>query len=294
MEFPTVNVGASQRSLGKLKKGLMVRLKGGLMPLIIHPERFDHISRCILKGKGFQLALSPEEIHHNHARGIFGKKADKWMEKKGIKKGVYAVGTALKPLAQQAISAGTQALGDAAMAYAPEFAPEIQMAQKYANNHAQQYIDDPSRKQAQIKAAYSNYKNAPPSRTSPLDAINAMTGQNMGSLDRASIGQAAANYGLGQMAQAVAAKQASMLPVSATTDTPVGSWGHGLGLYGYGMRHHHHHREKDSIGVMGNLLHTQGGALHPALMSQPYGANFQFRTHLPPAYAAMSKAGGLY
>ncbi len=44
------------------------------------------------------------------------------------------------------------------------------------------------------------------------------------------------------------------------------------------------------VGAGGNLL----GMHNPALQSQPFGSNYQFATHLPPAYARLNKANGLY
>ena len=58
-----------------------------------------------------------------------------------------------------------------------------------------------------------------------------------------------------------------------------------------GFRHTASRREMGSIGVHGNLL--RGGALPlpPALMSQPYSANFQFQHTLPPAYQSFTRKG---
>ena len=48
--------------------------------------------------------------------------------------------------------------------------------------------------------------------------------------------------------------------------------------------------ERGSIGIHGNLLGHQAVALE----SQPHSANFQFSHTLPPAYAKLNKANGLY
>ena len=52
-------------------------------------------------------------------------------------------------------------------------------------------------------------------------------------------------------------------------------------------------KENASIGIHGNLL---GHGLPPALQSQPYSANFQMASRLPPAFAQIIKhhGGGLY
>ena len=334
MEFPTVNISASKRSLGKLMKGGKVRLQGGDLPLIIHPAKFNHITKCIMQGKGFHIALSPEEIHHNHAKGIFGKAADRFMEKHGIKDAAYKIGDIVKPHVKQLITQGTKAAATAASAYAPEFAPIFNKGADMIDRKAQAYLDHPDDEQAKYREWGNSMRSAPLKTMAKtawdvgrdsgagqdmldagsrytgqdlsgmysqgesmyrqarphLDTLNEMSGQNMGSLDKASIGALAANYSLAKLEAMIQAKRASMLP-AASQDTgssgaPSKFWGHGLyghGLYGCGLRPHR--REKDSIGIMGNLVrHQSGGSLHPALMSQPYDANFQFASHLPPGF----------
>jgi hypothetical protein len=61
--------------------------------------------------------------------------------------------------------------------------------------------------------------------------------------------------------------------------------------FGEGLRHHK--REVSSIGVGSNFVSHQTH-LPPALISQPFSANFQFQHFLPPAYQKFSKGGGLY
>jgi len=69
----------------------------------------------------------------------------------------------------------------------------------------------------------------------------------------------------------------------------------GAGLYaqssGRGIRNIKKARERASVGIHGNLL---GHGLPPALQSQPYSANFQMASRLPPAYANQIKGSGLY
>ena len=50
------------RSLARLRKGHPVRINGGSIALKLHPSRINTIQKAFKKGKGHQLALSPEEI----------------------------------------------------------------------------------------------------------------------------------------------------------------------------------------------------------------------------------------
>jgi hypothetical protein len=67
----------------------------------------------------------------------------------------------------------------------------------------------------------------------------------------------------------------------------------GTGLYAGGGSLRRHRREVASIGTNSSFVGTQSH-LPPALMSQPFSANFQFQHTLPPAYQKFSKGGGLY
>lgn len=112
MDFKKISIKAlSKQALSKLRRGLPARvLKGEGMQMVMMPHQFDAVSKAFLKNKGMNVTLSAPEVEANTVaeiggEGIFGKKADKFMEKKGIKKFVYKVGSAVKPLAMEAIDA---------------------------------------------------------------------------------------------------------------------------------------------------------------------------------------------
>ena len=128
----------STRSLGRMLKGLPVRLKGGALPLKVHSGRHHKMMKAFHGGKGHQLAMSPEEISANGA-GIFGKKFDRFLEKKGVKKLAYKVGDIAKPFVKR----GVDALTAEAILLQPELAPVA----FGANYLAKDYLDNPSRYQ---------------------------------------------------------------------------------------------------------------------------------------------------
>jgi len=125
--------------MSRARNGHRVRLiKGEGTQIVVMPNQYTQIERAFLKNRGIQVALSPEEIMANRSvegSGIFGKKADKWMEKKGIKKFAYKAASTVKPLAMELIDKGAEA----ANMFAPELAPAISIAQ----STAKQYLDDP-------------------------------------------------------------------------------------------------------------------------------------------------------
>jgi hypothetical protein len=110
-----IGIQASPLQLRKLVKGMKVRLKQGTgFCLLVHPEKYHLMSRTFGKDKGIDVSLTEQELHANAnasmsgmtGSGIFGKKADKFFEKKGIKKAVYQVGSALKPIAKDLLDQG--------------------------------------------------------------------------------------------------------------------------------------------------------------------------------------------
>lgn len=64
-----IHIKASQKQLSKLRNGHKVRIKPSIegegFNLIIHPERFDIISRTFLRNKGVDIQLTPQEIALN-------------------------------------------------------------------------------------------------------------------------------------------------------------------------------------------------------------------------------------
>jgi len=141
MDFKKISIKAlSKQALSKLRRGLPARiLKGEGMQMIVMPHQFNNIERAFMKSKGMNVTLSAPEVQANTVaeiggEGIFGKKADKFMEKKGIKKFVYKVGSAVKPLAMEAIDAA------ATMATAYGVPPSVV---DLAKKETKGYIDKP-------------------------------------------------------------------------------------------------------------------------------------------------------
>ena len=131
-----IQINASEAQIKKLLKGKTVQLKhsqlGHGVSIDVHPANFKKIFNGMKKSTGARLTLSEHELSGN---GIFGKKADKFMEKHGIKKAVYAAGRELKPLAHELINTA----GKAVDAYVPGLGL---MGASMASN----YIDHPDEK----------------------------------------------------------------------------------------------------------------------------------------------------
>jgi hypothetical protein len=110
----SVRIDASPKQLSKLRNGHKVRVKPAMegkgVCMVVRPETYNTITRAFGRGKGVELALSPEEILANQqasssmeGQGIFGKKFDRFLEKRGIKNAVYKFGDVLKGGVKQGI-----------------------------------------------------------------------------------------------------------------------------------------------------------------------------------------------
>jgi len=278
----------SDKVKSRFRNGHQVRIspmslghtEGEGLPIIVHADRINNITKCIKSGKGLQIKLSPEELHHNQSvggKGIFGKKVDNFLKKHGVKKLAYAVGSAVKPFAQKAITT----LGAAADTYAPGLG-------SLAAHTANDYLDRPEAYQAAFR---EEMKNKPTGnfKDAAIDAlankIKAHTGEEVGTLNRAGASKAAADRLASELANRVGAARAAGQGLYAGRGLGLGLYG-GMGLgMGLGMGGMPRRREYHSIGGR----HTMMGMGVPALESQPYGVNYQFRTQMPPAFQHLHK-----
>jgi len=257
----------STRVLGKMMKGLPVRLKGGGLPLKVHSGRHHKMMKAFYTGKGHQVVMSPEEITANGS-GIFGKKFDRFLEKKGVKKLAYKVGDIAKPFVKK----GIDALTTEAVLLQPELAPVA-----FAGNYlAKDYLDNPSRYQGS-----GMQKRGRPRGTgtklldqkfSANDAIKffkndlpkAITGKGTKLLDQKVSGREAINFFRKDLPDAVAGR---------------GLYASGGGLYvgrssGNGL---------SPAVKQGTLL----GRQIPQLASNPQFANFMWSSTLLPPYSTI-------
>ena len=112
--FSPVGISASPKQMSRLRNGHKVRImKGEGVNLLIDPSKLNTITRAFDKGKGVMVQLSPEEISANRSiegEGIFGKKFDKLLKKGGIKKSVFEIADALKPVVKEGVKAGVKAV----------------------------------------------------------------------------------------------------------------------------------------------------------------------------------------
>jgi len=315
MDFKKIGIKRlSAQALSKLRRGLPARVMAGEgMQIMMMPHQFNLVSKAFLKNKGMNLTLQPAEVEANavEGEGIFGKKADKFMEKKGIKKFVYKVGSAVKPLAMEAIDAA------ATMATAYGVPPSVvALAQKETKG----YIDKPEDYQTKkgqrallnrvgktaSEVAMPMLEDAGIDMQQVKDARKLAKDMKVMSKSGGPPMSAASMKGDAEEAflstlQSYMDKRASSAPAKMMSTNPfdlvdrdgiignglyAGASGRGIGMgmyAGAGLAS----TLKDMGKKFVNQSRTMVGSGHPALDSNPEDANFLSRNQMPPSYQRM-------
>lgn len=305
-----IHINVSKKQLSKLRNGHKVRIKhsrGGGFNLIVHPERFDLISKTFNRGKGLEIQLTPDEIIANQesadepeieGSGIFGKKFDNFLEKKGIKKGVYSVGDSLKPVAKAALlgalgSGATTLAGTSIVASGGLGAGAIPLIYGTAGTLGAlglDYLDNPSKYQSNVggsKNILTPETLAGKAKENELyKRINNDLGTNYNNIANASLSNAQSLMDRKSLINERVNNLEDTYNMGLSQITPTGR---SAQIIGRGMhnKHLHKRREISSVGTNGGFVDK----LPPAMMSQPFSQNFQFQHFLPPAYQKYS--GGI-
>jgi hypothetical protein len=316
-----VHIKASKKQLAKLRNGHKVRIspaiQGEGVNLIIDPSRFNTVSKTFNKGKGTTIQLTQAELTANQEQapemqgsGIFGTKFDDFIRDKlgtKAKDVIYNAADQFKPLikkgidriAERAPDATAAALASLATASGnPQFAPMAatvgyQLGKKLASQSdvAKDYFDNPGKYQSKFVSNAGGPRNAIAPATLQgqakqnelFNSLNKELGTQYGNLAKATLDNAMAHM----ERSGVAAKQKE-----DEEDIQYRGQGLYLGNSGGAGRGLHRRKERCSIGRGASMVASQSH-LPPALVSQPFSANFQFQHTLPPAYARYSKGGGL-
>lgn len=314
MTHHIVHIKASIKQLGKLRKGHKVRISAGVegkgFNLLVDPDKYDTISRTFNRGKGVQIQLSPQEILANQeaspsmeGSGIFGKKFDRFLERNGMRDVAYKLGDVAKPYVKTALLGGIAA-GTAGLAGLSTFgsggtlaplAAYLPAAGAGAAYLANDYLDSPDKYHNMYSSNVGGPKNPYASASLAgqvaenhlLKKLNEETGHKYGALSSAAIANAAAHKARAEMSNTFIGKQVSQLPNSTIADDPFAPPSRTYS--GFGL----HRKPKGLIGIHSSFVTSQSH-LPPALISQPFSANFQFQHTLPPAYQKFSRGGGLY
>jgi hypothetical protein len=209
-------------------------------------------------------------IYKQIKKGLTGKTAKSiYKHTKPLRQAAYEMGSEkLNDYISQAQSGGMDMAGDN---------PYAQMMVQDYGNKARSHVERNRAPQSE-RYMYGHGLGAGVGGMNAHDALRL-----------ASLANAQANHKLAQMHNASVHGQMTQPPIKRYWDDPLEPHSRGTGVRNNSM---------NFIRGKGTLL-PQDSVLHPALRSQPYGANFQFQHFLPPQYAKYSNGGemegyGLY
>lgn len=270
-----------------------------------------------------EILTNQEATPHMEGSGIFGPKFDRFLERRGLRDSAYRIGDQLKPAFKTAVMGGI-ASGAAGLAGLSTFGSGGTLAPLAAYipagaaglaYMANDYIDNPDKYHNMYSSNVGGPRNANASATLAgqmvqnelLKKLNQETGNNYGALSQANIENAIAHKARASMEKSTIGNQLRQLPNSSipqmnqpvsrtykdSTQPPVDVFlqnkkGFGLHKHHNSMRGGSLSKTRGDIGGHGSFVSAQTH-LPPALLSQPFGANFQFQHTLPPAYQKFSK-----
>ena len=277
----------SSRVLAKMKKGKPCRICSGTgLKIMVERQRIKPIHRAFRKGKAHTLTLLPMELQENMGRGLFDD----------IRGGFEKLGRELKPVAEkvgEALTPVAQQLGDQALDAFADVAPElgskaltalalysgnpalIPIAEKVGREGGKQ-LGSLARDEGK-KAIQKTRRGSAPSAPSESVMVPSPMAMTPTSKDLS-------EYTVAELTQEIARRQggySTPLDRSGNTQTrdprvrAVGS-----GLYAQGR-------------VRGrgmSLVQGKNTLLEGAPLPNPYSANFQMASHLPPAYAQLLRS----
>ena len=252
----------SASAMRKLAKGGTIRLQAGDHPIHLHGHRIRKIANAFKKNKGINLAMSPEEVEHNKGSGFFDdlKRGFKHVEQ-GFNQHVKPV---IKKAAPHVIGIAEELAGPAAAAATSYMgAPTLAPVASYA---AKQAAREGGKRANEAIEGWGLHDYIPDSMEEMIrKPINAPRSRNIGHDIFSPLARATKQHAMAAMEKG---KDEALMAKARMTGKSVSYVGQG-----------------------GNLM----GLDNPATTSQPYGENFQFISHMPPAYAQIKKnGGGLY
>lgn len=333
-----VHIDVSPKQLSKLRNGHKVRIKpvkkGEGFNLYVDPSRYRPIHNTFLKGKGYEIQLTPDEILQNRqltpeyhlkvkklddtmsGKGIFGKTFDKYVEKvigtkakdtlyKGADMLKQPIKMGIDKLADYAPEIGASSLTALAVALGqPELIPlagyagmELgKLVGKKGGEYAKGYLDNPDQYQDNISHFVSNIGGSKAPRTSTLSSQ--ISHNDLLEQMNNELGTNMGNLGRANIATAIANRQtANMMPIpveQSRFNTIPDSYTRSQ-MNKDLFRGYGLKKNTSIVGTNGSQLNQQS-VQAPALRSQAGGANFQFGFTLPPTYQKYHKGigSGLY
>ena len=259
-----LGVDISEAQMKRLHKGHKVRVKKGKgICLIVNPNTYNLASRAFAKKKGSEIQLTPEEIELNRNPHPYeSEEEEEEVEGSGF---LEDFGRPAKNLVG---SGFWDDLGN-------KVATNLGRLADTGTTKLENMIDEDRNRHHNIKQSVAQAQLA--------HNLNEHLGTNYGYLNRAGLDNAIKNAQSAAMAK---------LGIDARFANAPRQGIHAFAMQGKGMpppsRMVGGRLERGSIGRGGGMLSSY---TPPALVSQPFSANFQFQHFLPPQYQHFNAGG---
>ena len=142
--------------LKRLAEGLPVKIKQGVIKMLVDKSSRNKIKKSFMKGKGLLKKFNMKEIEENlkmEGKGIFGDRFDKFLTRLGnktgfnLKKHAYQLGDVLKPAVKAgivtALTAGATAVTPFLAESAPSLIPALPAGVLATSALANKFLDKP-------------------------------------------------------------------------------------------------------------------------------------------------------
>jgi hypothetical protein len=284
-----VEVKLSPKQKSKLRNGHKVRvspaMEGTGIKVKVSPLTRDKIMKSFRKNKGLDIQLNKDELEMNGS-GILGKRFDRAVGSligKKARKAIYGEAEKLLPLAQAGLTAGLASGATALGALQPELIPYLPAGVAGLSAIGSDYLANPSKYQSNAggtKASLAKDLAGRYVQNQLLSSVNSELGTNMDSLTTAGLGNALSNKARSNLIEnSIQSRQSGQGLYSGDglySGNGLYASSAGRGLYASSERR----TTGGTIGRNAGILNIE----HPAMRSQPFSANFQFKHTLPPAF----------
>lgn len=288
-----ISIDASPRQVSKLRNGHPVRVKHGKgVFVVVHPNNYNLVSRAFRKGKGSQLQLSSEEVEankgvspemhqemvNNSEEGVFDEDA---IEGQGLYAGAVRGGS-LKSFGR------TLSKTYKSVSKHPIVKDIAKVVRPIIEDMAHQEIN---KAHGKLSSEYGDDKLT----SSLIDAGAKMahkkaSGKGFNDLRRQSLGNYSAGVIGDSISKTMKAVRSSSMPIKSYYNADGQPPSRGNGLSGFHQRKHSMVHDMNLMRGRGSMI-QQDFMLPPAMVSQPYGANFHMQYFLPPQYKRYNDGG---
>lgn len=271
-----ISIQVSPHQLRRLKKGHKIRLRKGTgFNLVVNPSTYNLVSRSFKKGKAMDVKLSKEEIEANKEVSENPEKMNELAETTKTEEGEAPAmeGTGIFSKAKSFLKKAAPILKPLAKEGLKLAEPQI--SKKLGNKPVLKKALDLGMKEANKALGSGMRRGCGVNDDSSSDEDEPKVHGLNRKVSKANLKQSAGNQGTTR--QQIEARIRNHYPTyEELSDQPFAPFSRGYGLNGA--------YQHGVVGRGGGMLGYGSTFTHPALVSQPYSANYNMSHFLPPHF----------